>query len=95
MFETSNFYLSKFIVKGLFQGRLITLHISDNDGIDERHWMPGQGVIVWQQWAQILVTMGYAFPFIYELVPWCINEPKMIQEICRNAEIMFGIQVPA
>ena len=25
MFETNNFYLSKFIVKGLFQGRLLTL----------------------------------------------------------------------
>jgi sugar phosphate isomerase/epimerase len=27
--------------------RIVTLHISDYDGIDERHWLPGMGVINW------------------------------------------------
>jgi sugar phosphate isomerase/epimerase len=27
--------------------RVVTLHVSDFDGIDERHWMPGEGIVDW------------------------------------------------
>lgn len=69
--------------------RIITVHISDNDGIDERHWMPGLGVIAWKEWMQTLVNAGYTFPFTYELTPWCIDEPEMIQKICTNSRKNF------
>ncbi|MFH1708476.1 MAG: sugar phosphate isomerase/epimerase family protein [Planctomycetota bacterium] len=49
--------------------RIITTHISDNDGIDERHWMPGLGAIPWREWRDALLGLGYAGCFMYELKP--------------------------
>ncbi|NPV09371.1 MAG: sugar phosphate isomerase/epimerase [Anaerolineae bacterium] len=47
-------------------GRIITVHVSDNDGLDERHWLPGQGVIEWEAALRALVQAGYRGPFMYE-----------------------------
>lgn len=47
-------------------GRIITVHASDNDGIDERHWLPGQGVINWEEALRALAQAGYGGPFMYE-----------------------------
>lgn len=44
----------------------ITTHISDNDGVNEKHWMPGDGVIPWDAWYPALLTTGYAGPIIFE-----------------------------
>lgn len=46
--------------------RIVTLHVSDNDGIDERHWLPGQGVIAWPETVAALRDIGYKGPFLYE-----------------------------
>jgi sugar phosphate isomerase/epimerase len=46
--------------------RLFTLHLSDYDGIDEKHWPPGQGVIDWPAFMQALRDIGYTGPFNYE-----------------------------
>ena len=46
---------------------IITLHISDYDGIEEKHWLPTQGVIDWDGLVRALREMGYSGPFIYEM----------------------------
>jgi len=46
--------------------RLITLHISDFDGSDERHWLPGRGVIDWPAVWRALEEVGYDGPWLYE-----------------------------
>ena len=48
--------------------RITTLHISDYDGIDERHWLPGveKGVINWNNVVDSLVSIGYEGPFMFE-----------------------------
>lgn len=46
--------------------RLFTLHLSDYDGIDEKHWMPGTGVINWRDFLAALIRIGYNGPFNYE-----------------------------
>jgi len=56
------------IVKQLGE-RIITLHISDYDGIDERHWMPFRGVVKWDALANALRSIGYSGAFIYETQP--------------------------
>ena len=46
--------------------RIITLHTSDYDGIDERHWMPFAGIVDWGGYANALRDVGYAGAFVYE-----------------------------
>lgn len=48
-------------------GKLITtLHISDYDAVDERHWLPGAGVINWTGVIDELAKAGYKGPFMFE-----------------------------
>jgi sugar phosphate isomerase/epimerase len=49
--------------------RLLTLHCSDNDGVDERHWLPGHegGVVDWAAFLGALRDNGYRGPFLYEV----------------------------
>jgi len=46
--------------------RLITLHLSDYDGVDEKHQLPGTGVLDWPSFVAALGEIGYAGPFNYE-----------------------------
>mgnify|MGYP000948044071 CR=1 FL=1 len=46
---------------------LITLHLSDYDGIDEKHWMPGKGVIDWTAFMAALGRIDYRGPFNFEV----------------------------
>ena len=46
--------------------RITTLHISDYDGIDERHWPPGKGIIEWNLVLESLIQTGYSGPFLLE-----------------------------
>lgn len=47
--------------------RIATLHISDYDGVDERHWFPGKGKIDWPELYRALMAAGYDGVFMYEL----------------------------
>ena len=49
--------------------RLWELHISDYDGVDEKHQMPGEGVLDWGAIVAALRTIGYNGPFNYESCP--------------------------
>ena len=46
--------------------RLIATHISDCDEVDEKHWLPGNGVLDWPAFMQALREIDYKGPFTYE-----------------------------
>jgi len=46
---------------------ITTTHLSDYDGVDERHWLPGQGVVPWKQVFLGLQKAGYRGPYLFEL----------------------------
>ncbi len=46
--------------------RLLALHCSDYDGVDEKHWPPMRGVIDWGAFLSALSAIGFAGPFNYE-----------------------------
>ena len=48
--------------------KIITLHISDYDFIDERHWLPGEGKIDWTEIADLLDKINYRGVFMYEIL---------------------------
>ncbi len=47
--------------------KIITLHVSDFDFVNERHWLPGEGDIDWLELAQKLEQVGYNGVWLYEL----------------------------
>lgn len=49
------------------QGQIITTHLSDYDGLDEKHWLPGRGVIAWRHVVDRLMASGYQGPYLFEL----------------------------
>ncbi|MGE5531805.1 MAG: sugar phosphate isomerase/epimerase family protein [Bacteroidota bacterium] len=46
--------------------RIVTTHLSDNDGEMERHWLPGEGIIAWPELLTTLDTIGYSGPLLLE-----------------------------
>ncbi len=64
--------------------RLTTLHLSDYDGVDERHWMPGEGVIDWRGFLLALQETGYAGPFNYEAKPHGDTPAEKIRDLEDN-----------
>ena len=51
-----------------FKDRLLEIHCSDYDGIDERHALPGTGVVDWSGVMQTLRGIGFDGPLNYEVV---------------------------
>jgi len=47
--------------------KIYNLHISDYDGVDEKHWLPFSGVINWPAFLHALKQINYQGPFNYEL----------------------------
>ena len=47
--------------------KIITLHISDYDFLDERHWLLGKGKIDWKELIGLLKDAGYSGPFMNEV----------------------------
>jgi hexosaminidase len=45
---------------------IVTVHLSDNDGEQELHAMPGEGVIDWSEFMDALDEIGYEGPLVYE-----------------------------
>ncbi|WPX41264.1 sugar phosphate isomerase/epimerase family protein [Akkermansia sp. N21116] len=78
--------------------RIATLHISDYDRINERHWIPGKGVIQWVPLIRQLQEDGYQGPFMFEVTttPWkdnmrqfyidLIQSWEKIKSDCKNAD---------
>jgi sugar phosphate isomerase/epimerase len=46
--------------------RLMALHCSDYDGVDEKHWPPLRGVIDWPAFLAALQNVGFRGPLNYE-----------------------------
>jgi len=46
--------------------RLIALHLSDYDGVDEKHWPPLRGVINWPAFLEALSDVHFSGPLNYE-----------------------------
>lgn len=47
--------------------KIVTLHVSDYDFPNERHWLPGEGTTDWQALLGALKEVGYSGPWLYEI----------------------------
>lgn len=74
--------------------KIVTVHISDYDFVNERHWLPGEGKIDWQRLYNKLIANGYKGVWMYEIGLRC---PKTIirdraltpEDFARNAREIF------
>ena len=71
-----------------FGDKIITVHISDYDRIDERHWLPGKGVNHWNAIFQPLLAAGYDGPLLFEISDKFGDTLAQIQDayqtLCQN-----------
>lgn len=56
--------------------KIVTIHVSDYDFVDEKHWLPYEGKNDWVGIVTALENIGYSGPFMYEL---SVNPPKQIE----------------
>ncbi len=47
--------------------RLISIHVSDNDGKEDLHLLPFEGNIPWVKVVRALRDIEYGGPFVYEI----------------------------
>ena len=74
--------------------KIITTHVSDYDFVDERHWLPGEGLVDWTALVQALQNVKYQGVWMYELGLRC---PKTLvrerdlehADFLRNATEIF------
>jgi sugar phosphate isomerase/epimerase len=62
---------------------VVTTHLSDYDGIDERHWLPGKGIVPWKEVCVSLMEAGYRGPFLFELRSG-ENGPYQAREVLKH-----------
>lgn len=74
--------------------KIITLHVSDYDFINERHWLPGEGKVDWNSLLDALQEIGYNGMWLYEVA---FKSPKTIirerdltcEDFVKNAKELF------
>jgi sugar phosphate isomerase/epimerase len=74
--------LSDFIKKA--GKHIITMHVSDNDGIAERHFMPGDGVINWKELFFELGKINYDSTMIVECGQVLQGFPETVDILCEK-----------
>lgn len=75
--------------------KIVTLHVSDYDFVNERHWLPGEGRVEWQALLRTLDKVGYEGPFLYEIgfeAPATIVRPRALvpSDFVQNARELFS-----
>ncbi len=79
--------------------KIITTHISDYDYENERHWLPGEGKIEWQQLIRSLKKTGYDGYLLYEIAfnpLWSISRPRALNcaDFKKNFEELVAEKAP-
>ncbi|MBQ8432747.1 MAG: sugar phosphate isomerase/epimerase [Clostridia bacterium] len=74
--------------------KIITTHVSDYDFVDERHWLPGEGLVDWPAVVEALKKANYQGAWIYELglkCPKTLSRERDLEyaDFGRNAAEIF------
>lgn len=80
---------------GRIGDKIVTTHISDYDRIDEKHWLPGEGVNDWQAVVKALQDKNYNGVWLYEVAfkkPTTRSRSRNLNaaDFVRNAEEIFS-----
>ena len=80
--------------------RIITLHVSDYDLVDEKHWLPGEGVINLNDLFSALKSANYSGVWMYELglgAPRALTRSRKLtfDDFVKNAKEIFDNKQPS
>ena len=82
----------------LLGDRIVTLHVSDYDLVDERHWLPGEGKVNWPEMVRLLQEANYQGVWMYEVgfePPKTIDRRVMTwQDFADNARAVLNGKTP-
>jgi sugar phosphate isomerase/epimerase len=70
--------------------RLISLHLNDNDGQNDRHLPPGDGSVDWKCVAQLLATLRYTGCVLHELMPNGREPRDLLRTAMERHRKFFG-----
>ena len=74
--------------------KIITVHVSDRDNINERHWMPGEGALDWKEIIDAFSSIGYSGAWIYEIgfnaSSTIKRRPLKYRDFVTNAKEIFA-----
>ena len=71
--------------------RIWNVHLSDNDGLKQRHWMPFKGVIDWKAFLAALDEVNYTGPLHYELDPHPAGPEQGLREVEENFKRLLAL----
>ena len=79
--------------------KIVTLHVSDYDFMNERHWLPGEGKVDWPAIFTALREVNYRGPWLYEISPECPNtifrdRNLVCEDFVANAKALFAGEKP-
>lgn len=66
--------------------KIVTLHVSDFDFVDEKHWIPGDGEINWSEVVKALKDIKYNGVWMYEVGFQSRSGKLTISDFKKNAE---------
>ncbi len=74
--------------------KIVTIHVSDYDYLNERHWLPGEGDLQWDRILEALREVGYTGPWLYEIgfaAPRSMQRERDLtcEDFARNAHEIF------
>lgn len=71
---------------------LIATHVNDYDGVDEKHWLPGQGVLDWKAILTALDQIGYTGPFNFECTLTGATVAQRIHDVEASFERLLNLR---
>ena len=71
--------------------RIWNVHLSDNDGLKQQHWMPFKGVIDWKALLEALADVNYTGPLHYELDPHPAGPEQGLREVEENFKRLLAL----
>lgn len=66
--------------------KIVTLHVSDFDFVDEKHWIPGDGEINWSEVVKALKDIKYNGVWMYEVGFQSRSGELKLSDFKKNAE---------
>ncbi len=99
VFDTNHLLLqsNEYFIEKLAD-KIVTLHVSDFDFVNERHWLPGEGKLCWKAIYDKLCEAGYTGPWLYEVnfvSKTIIRDRALIySDFYENAQTIFSGKAP-